>query len=118
MADELNAADADASWPRSPSPPRTGARGRTLAALTDNIQARLRALREVAAERAKPRAVVRQVTGITVGVLAITLATNPAFFAPYATPMGSLAAACLVSAYLGCLAILRRKTVPPPAPRS
>jgi hypothetical protein len=42
---------------------------------------------------------------------------NPGFFAPYATPMGSLAAACLVAAYLGCLAILRRKTVPPPAPR-
>ena len=118
MADELNAADADAVLAALSIAAHGGAGTRaTLAALTDNIQARLRALREVAAERAKPRAVVRQVTGITVGVLAITLATNPAFFAPYATPMGSLAAACLVSAYLGCLAILRRKTVPPPAPR-
>ena len=39
------------------------------------------------------------------------------FFAPYATPVGSVAALVLVVAYLGCLAILRRKTVPPPAPR-
>ena len=50
----------------------------TLAALTDNIQARLRALREIAAERAKPRAVVRQVTGITLAVLGVTLITKNA----------------------------------------
>ena len=68
-------------------------------------------------ERAKPRAVVRQVTGITVAVLCATLVMNPGFFAPYATPVGSVAALVLVVAYLGCLAILRRKTVPPPAPR-
>lgn len=119
MADELDAADADAVLAAlSIAAARGGAGTRTtLAALTDNIQARLRALREIAAERAKPRAVVRQVTGITVAVLCATLVMNPGFFAPYATPVGSVAALVLVVAYLGCLAILRRKTVPPPAPR-
>ena len=119
MADELSAADADAVLAALSIAAAHGGAGTraTLAALTDNIQARLRALREIAAERAKPRAVVRQVTGITLAVLGVTLITNPGFFAPYATPMGSLAAACLVAAYLGCLAVLRRKTVPPPAPR-
>lgn len=119
MADELDAADADAVLAALSIAASHGGAGTraTLAALTDNIQARLRALREIAAERAKPRAVVRQVTGITVTVLVAMTIMNPGFFAPYASPLGSLVAAVLVTAYLGCLAILRRKTVPPPAPR-
>ena len=119
MADELDAADADAVLAALSIAATHGGAGTrtTLAALTDNIQARLRALREIAAERAKPRAVVRQVTGITITVLALMLIMNPGFFAPYASSLGSLAAVVLVAAYLGCLAILRRKTVPVPAPR-
>ena len=68
-------------------------------------------------ERAKPRAVVRQVTVITLVVLAMAVFMSPQFFAPYTTPMGSLLAAALAATYLCCLVMLRRKTVPPPAPR-
>lgn len=119
MADELDSADADAvvaALAIASSRGGAGARA-TLGALSDNIQDRLRALREIAAERAKPRAVVRQVTLITLAVLGGALLLNPRFFAPYATPLGQLLAAALAFAYLGCLVMLRRKTVPPPTPR-
>ncbi|WGT47399.1 type II secretion system F family protein [Tessaracoccus lacteus] len=119
MADELNLADADAVLAAlSVAAARGGGGARvTLGALTDSLQDRLRALREVAAERAKPRAVVRQVTVITLVVLAMAVFMSPQFFAPYTTPMGSLLAAALAATYLCCLVMLRRKTVPPPAPR-
>lgn len=119
MADELRSADADAvvaALAIAAGRGGTGARA-TLAALSDNSQERLRALREVAAERAKPRVVVRQVTAITLGVLGAALLFNGAFFAPYASPLGQLIAVALAVAYLGCLVILRRQSVPPMAPR-
>ena len=50
-------------------------------------------------------------------VLAMAVFMSPQFFAPYTTPMGSLLAAGLAATYLCCLVMLRRKTVPPPAPR-
>ncbi len=119
MADELESADADAVVAAlAIASSRGGSGGRaTLAALSDNIQDRLRALREIAAERAKPRAVVRQVTLITLAVLLGALLLNPTFFAAYTTPLGQLIALSLAFAYLGCLVMLRRRTVPPMAPR-
>lgn len=119
MADELDSADADAVVAAlAIASSRGGAGARTtLAALSDNIQDRLRALREIAAERAKPRAVVRQVTIITLTVLIGALLLNPSFFAAYASPLGQLIAVTLAFAYLGCLLMLRRRTVPPMAPR-
>ena len=66
---------------------------------------------------AKPRAVVRQVTIITLAVLGAALLFSGPFFAPYGTPLGQVIAAVLAAAYLGCLMMLRRLTVPPMAPR-
>ncbi len=119
MADELGSADADAvvaALAIAAGRGGTGTRA-TLAALSDNTQDRLRALREIAAERAKPRVVVRQVTFITLGVLGAALLFNAQFFAPYSSPLGQLIATTLALAYLGCLVVLRRQTVPPMAPR-
>ena len=119
MADELASADADAvvaALAIASAKGGAGARA-TLGAIPDSIQARLSALREIAAERAKPRAVVKQVTFITLGVLIGAMLLNPQFFAPYATPLGQLIALGLATAYLGCLVMLRRMTVPPMAPR-
>ena len=118
-ADDLGSADADAVIAAlSIAASRGGAGARaTLGALSDSIQDRLRALREIAAERAKPRAVVRQVTLITLAVLLGALLLNPTFFAAYTTPLGQLIALSLAFAYLGCLVMLRRRTVPPMAPR-
>lgn len=119
MADELASADADAVVAAlSIAAAKGGAGARaTLSALSDSIQDRLRALRDIAAERAKPRAVVRQVTIITLAVLGAALLFSGPFFAPYATPLGQVIAAVLAAAYLGCLMMLRRLTVPPMAPR-
>ena len=119
MADELRSADADAVVAAlAIAAGRGGAGARaTLAALSDNCQERLRALRDVAAERAKPRVVVQQVTFITLSVLGAALLFNSAFFAPYGSPLGQVIAVVLALAYLGCLVVLRRQTVPPIAPR-
>ncbi|AQP45819.1 hypothetical protein RPIT_14235 [Tessaracoccus flavus] len=119
MADELESADADAvvaALAIAASKGGAGARA-TLGALSDSIQDRLRALREIASERAKPRAVVRQVTLITLTVLAAAILFNGRFFEPYTTPLGQIIAVALAATYLGCLLMLRRLTVPPPAPR-
>lgn len=119
MADELSSADADAvvaAMSIAASKGGSGARA-ALGALADSIQDRLRALRDIAAERAKPRAVVRQVTIITLAVLGAAVVFNGQFFAPYTTPMGQVIAVVLATAYLACLLMLRRLTVPPMAPR-
>jgi len=119
LADELDSADADAVVAAlAIASSRGGAGARvTLSALSDNIQDRLRALREIAAERAKPRAVVRQVTLITLAVLGGALLLNPQFFEPYSTPLGQAVAVALAAIYLSCLIMLRRRTVPQPTPR-
>lgn len=119
FADDLSSADADAVVAAlTIASARGGAGARaTLTTLSDTIQDRLRALREVSAERAKPRAVARQVTAITLGVLLTMVLLNPTFFASYASLAGQLLAATLAGLYIGCLFVLRRKTVPPVAPR-
>ncbi|MFZ0531029.1 MAG: hypothetical protein WAL91_10910, partial [Propionicimonas sp.] len=89
----------------------------TLAALADNIQDRLRALREIETERAKPRIVVRQVTAVTLVVLGLALAFGGQFFEPYSSGLGQLLLTMLVGAYLGSLLFLRRMTTPRPRPR-
>lgn len=119
MADELDSPDADAvlaALALAAQRGGTGASG-TLAALADNVQDRLRALREISTERAKPRFVVRQVTLITAVVLALALVFGGSFFAPFGTPLGQVLLAALISAYLGSLMVLRGMTLPRPRQR-
>ncbi|MFV0428368.1 MAG: type II secretion system F family protein [Arachnia sp.] len=118
-ADEVSSADADAvlaAMALSASRGGIGTRS-TLSALSQTIQDRLRALREIAAERAKPRAVVKQVTLITLIVLGGALVLGRSFFTPYTTPIGQVIALSLAAAYLGSLIMLRRRTTTPPTPR-
>lgn len=119
MADELASADSDAVLAAlAISSTRGGVGTRTtMAALSDNTQDRLHALREISAERAKPRAVVRQVTLITLIVLGGSVLLGGNFFEPYRTPLGQVLAAGLAAAYVGALVMLRRRTIPPPAAR-
>lgn len=119
MADEVESADADAilaALAIASSRGGLGARS-TLGALADTTQDRLRVLREIAAERAKPRAVVRQVTIITLVMLGAALLLGGSFFAPYGSPVGQVIAAGLATAYVGSLVMLKRRTTPPPTPR-
>ena len=119
LADELDSADADAVLAALALAAQRGGTGAsaTLTALADNITDRLRALREIETERAKPWIVVRQVTVITLVVLGAALLFGGSFFAPYASGLGQVLLAILVAAYLGSLLFLRRLTLPRPRPR-
>jgi len=119
LADELDSPDADAVLAALSLAAERGGTGAsaTLVALADNIQDRLRALREIETERAKPRIVVRQVTVITLVVLCLALLFGGSFFAPYGSGLGQILLAALVLAYLGSLVLLRRLTLPRPRQR-
>lgn len=119
MADELDSPDVDAVLAALALAAQRGGTGAgvTLAALADNLQDRLRALREISTERAKPRFVVRQVTLITTAVLGVALLFGGDFFAPFGTPAGQVLLVVLVTAYLGSLLLLRRMTLPRPRQR-
>ncbi len=115
MADDLDSPDADTVLAALVLASERGGTGisTTLRELSESTQDRLRSMREVEVERAKPRIVVRQVTLITVVVLAVALVVVRDFFAPYATPLGQALLAALMSAYAASLVWLRRLTVPP-----
>lgn len=114
LADDLARADADAIIASLVLAVQRGGNGAvtTLGALADTIQDRLRALREVETERAKPRIVVRQITVITLVVLAGALLFGRGYFAPYGTPAGQVILAFLIGLYVLSLVFLRRLTFP------
>jgi len=113
MADELNSPDSDAVLAALILSTQRGGTGAsvTLHALADSIQDRLRALREIEAERAKPRVVVRQVTVITVLALVVFMLFAPEFFAPYGTPVGQIILLALLACYALSVWIMRRMTL-------
>lgn len=113
MADELDSADSDAVLAALILATQRGGTGAfvTLHALADSIQDRLRALREIEAERAKPRVVVRQVTVITVLALVVFMVFAPDFFAPYGTPAGQLILLGLLACYGSSVWAMRRMTL-------
>lgn len=119
MADDLNSADADAVLAALILSTNRGGTGAsiTLAALADSIQERLRALREIEAERAKPRAVVRQVTIITILTLVAFLVFSPDYFAPYSSPLGQALLGALLFAYGAAIWGMRRLTLARPRAR-
>lgn len=119
MADSLDSPDADAVLAAMVLAAERGGTGvaTTLRELSESTQDRLRSMREVEVERAKPRIVVRQVTVITVVVLAVALVVVRDFFAPYATPIGQALLAALLAAYAASLVWMRRLTTPRPRDR-
>lgn len=114
LAGELDSPDADAVLAALILSTQRGGTGAaiTLHALADNIHDRLRALREIEAERSKPRAVVRQVVVITVLALVAFLMLSPTYFGPYGTPVGQAILVALLVAYVGAIWFMRRLTLP------
>lgn len=114
LADRLDSPDTDAVLAALSLAAQRGGTGAslTLAELSDSVGERLRTLREVDAERAKPRVVVRQVTVISVVVLGAAMLLGGEFFAPYRTWWGQLVLAGLLAAYVGSLVMMRRATIP------
>ena len=115
FADDLDSPDADTVIAALMLAANRGANGAavTLSELADSIQAQLKGRREIETERAKPYLVVRQVTVITVGTLAIAFLFAGDYFAPYATPLGQLLLAVLAALYLAALLLMRRRALPP-----
>ena len=117
MADELASPDADAILAALIVSTRRGGTGTSdaLRALGQHSKRRLQALREIEAERAKPRIVVRQVTVITVVVLVGVTVFNPDYVSPYLSTSGGLIGGLLLACYLGSLMMLQRmaRATPP-----
>lgn len=114
MADELGSADADAVIAALIIASDRGGQGAasTLTALSDNVQHRLVSAREIEAERAKPRIVVRQVTLITLAAISVALVLGRGYFEPFTTSLGQIIVLALTVAYLGSLWGLTRLSVP------
>lgn len=115
MADDLASPDADAVLAALVLAAHRGGTGATasLAALSDSIADRLSALREIEAERAKPRVVVRQVTVISLVAVGAAALFGRDFFAPYATGLGQVIVVALAGAYTTSLLLMRRLATPP-----
>lgn len=89
---------------------------RALTTVADSVAEEVAVRRRVEADRAKPRATARAVTGITLGVIAVG-ALNRTYLAPYGTPLGQLVLAGIAAAFLAALAWLRALTRSPRQPR-
>lgn len=114
MADDLNSSDADTVLAALALATERGGIGAvaTLNALSDSIQDRLRATREIETERAKPRIVARHVTLISAVMLGGALLFGGRFFAPYRTSIGLVILVALLAAYAGSLLMLKRMSQP------
>lgn len=87
-----------------------------LESLAESVAADVRSRRQVEADRAKPRAVARWVTIITVTVLGV-LAFTGEYVAPYNSPIGHLILALLLGAYVAVLVWMRKMAAGKPLPR-
>lgn len=89
---------------------------KVLGSVADTLAEEVAVARRIEAERAKPRTTARAVTFITLGVAAAGLA-NPAYLAPYGDGLGQVVLAAIAAVFVGCLAWMRRLTLPAPEPR-
>lgn len=89
---------------------------RSLEALAETVAAEVRARRQIAADQAKPRTTARTVTLITLAVLGV-LGSSGDYIQPYATALGRVILAVLLTAYVAILVMLRRMAVTAPLPR-
>lgn len=87
-----------------------------LESLAESVAADVRSRRQVEADRAKPRAVARWVTIITVTVLGV-LAFTGEYVAPYNSPIGHMILALLLGAYVTVLVWMRKMAAGKPLPR-
>ncbi|GAB3624717.1 type II secretion system F family protein [Mariniluteicoccus endophyticus] len=119
MADRLDSPDSDAVVAALMLAAHRGGTGATasLNALSEAIADRLHALREIEAERAKPRVVVRQVTLVSAVLLVGCVLLGGDFFAPYRSGPGQVILAGLGAAYVASLVMMRRIATPPPRQR-
>ncbi|MCP2378849.1 type II secretion system F family protein [Cutibacterium modestum] len=113
MADELDSSEADAvlaSLALAATHPRGASV--TLKAIAGTIQQRLKVLRQVEAERSKPRNAVRQITLVTIAMFGVLLVVGRSFLAPLATPPGQVLVTAAVVMYVTALVQMYRMARP------
>ncbi|WP_440902049.1 type II secretion system F family protein, partial [Actinosynnema sp.] len=71
---------------------------------------------EIEADRAKPRANARLITGITLSVL-VFLSLSGDYIAPYGSPIGQVLLGTYLATYVGMLIWLRKMAEGKPMPR-
>lgn len=113
-ADDLDSVDADAVVAALILAAQRGGRGAitTLAELSDAVQERLAALREIETEREKPRVVVRQITVVSLVVIGAAVVVAPSYLAPLLSPVGQAVMFGCVAVYLASLLMMRHRTAP------
>ena len=94
---------------------RRGGRGLrpVLAALAEDVADLVRTRRATEADRAKPRANVRTLTGLTGAVLATALLFAKAYLAPFATPGGQAMLAVIAGLFAAGFVLMARISRPP-----
>lgn len=118
MGDELDNPEADAviaSLKLAVS--RTQGVSANLKAIGENIQERLEALREVEAERARPRTQARSVTLLTAALIAGLALFGHGYFASLNTPIGQIVVAVCAGIYVTGMVLMYRITLPRRRPR-
>ncbi|SKF61715.1 Flp pilus assembly protein TadB [Mycobacteroides abscessus subsp. abscessus] len=113
FADELDSSEADAvvaSLRLAVTRPQGAAAN--LNAIAANLQDRMRVLRDIEAERARPRRTSRNVTLISLVMMGLLAIASPAFLAPLAQPLGQLIVLAASLIYVGALMAMYRITLP------
>lgn len=87
-----------------------------LADISRSIAAEIEMRATVDAKRAAPRFAVRFLTGMTVALVAYGLA-NPAYLAPYKTPVGQSVLIVMAALYVLLMMSVRKLSLPPVRPR-
>lgn len=113
FADELDNSEADAvvaSLQLAVTRPQGAAAN--LNAIAANLQDRMRVLRDIEADRARPRRTSRNVTIISLVMIGVLTVASPTFLAPLAQPLGQLIVLVAVIIYVGALVAMYRITLP------
>lgn len=113
FADELDNSEADAvvaSLQLAVTRPQGAAAN--LNAIAANLQDRMRVLRDIEAERARPRRTSRNVTIISLVMIGVLAVASPTFLSPLAQPLGQLIVLVAVVIYVGALVAMYRITLP------
>lgn len=88
-----------------------------LTALSDALDERTRMVREVEAERAKPRSSMRMIVTLTFALIAGMVVFSRTFLSGYSTPLGQLALLLVIALFAVALRWMRRLSDPGSAPR-
>lgn len=96
---------------------RSGGLTTVLDGLTEYFSDEVQARRRIESERAQPRVAARVLTVLFAGFGLVMAVANPAFLAPYRTPLGQVLLAVIIGMFVAILFMIRRITTDRDKPR-